>query len=98
MCKDNHVPFQPLAFEAQGAYGPGVLRLIARLRRLMLDNEELVMGDSFCAEQVHAEATAHVQRLRVAVARGSARHVLAGVAALHGQGINARLANCNPRW
>ena len=48
-----------------------------------LDNEELdVMGDSFCAEQVHAEATAHIQRLIVAVARGSARHVLAGVAAL----------------
>ena len=51
----------------------------------MADTEELVMGDSFSEEQVHAEFTSHVRSLTVAVARGNARHVLAGVAALHSQ-------------
>ena len=87
MCKDNHVHFQPLAFEVQGAFGAGVLRLITRLCRILVDNKQLVMGDAFNVEEAHAGATKHVQRLSVAVARGSARHaaVLAGVAALHVQ-------------
>jgi hypothetical protein len=85
LCKDNGVQFQALTFEAQGAFGTGTLRFLAKLRRLMADTEELVMGDSFSEEQVHAEFTSHVRSLTVAVARGNARHVLAGVAALHSQ-------------
>ena len=85
LCRDNHVHFQPLSFEAQGAFGAGVLRLLTRLRSMVLDNEQLVMGDAYSVEDAHAQATKHVQRLSVALARGSARHVLAGVAALHGQ-------------
>lgn len=90
-CEYVNFRFEPLSFEAQGAFGPGVQRYLAKALNF-LEEEQRALETS--GQEVYKRTWAapteyqyRVQRIVVALARWNSNMVLSGLRAANGMGL-----------
>ena len=85
--------FQPLSFEAQGAFGPGVRRLMAIARASFAEDEDRMRGAGGAGDagvrtwMAPTEYQYRLQRLVVALARWNSKMVMMALDGMRAPGL-----------